>query len=759
MRRATVVGVDKYLHYPLLTGAVNDAISIQKVLAAIQYNVVGLHDNIQNEQFAPVKRNILRELDNMCKHSSPNDLVLFYFAGHGNRMTVPKPDGSVLKDHPVLFSAESHSLEPKSALAMYELEEIIASAPARSKIMIFDACYSGIHTREITESTSDPKRTTINFLKGYQFASGIAVIHATTATQKAHEIVLQEEHGFFTYNFLAAFKKVSHIGKIDLFSVIKLTAEEMALHNLNFDDQMMSYKIEGAGLMILSDKVDDPKAKEIIDKLPGFVETTATKLDDKQINEMALLNDYSSDCTDKIEDTVKILPTLIASFNHLNSIFFYPVLRLLEYSFKIANAFKTIVKQGNNEETTKGLNICWDLNTFILKTKVLVNYLQKSPDNAIVLDFWQLSSKSLQNQFIEVLGKFGSKIAIWNLTVNKLDLSSTLDIQSRKSVDIFWKDTIAGTSCDCNILKNIFGIKKQLDLEFGDVKSISYDERYSLIYLCNIPEKVARSGDTRSGETQSGNSLVHELNEVYTVDELIHDLTEQRLANLRILDIRTQRQTDINIKKRNIDKRAKEKLKVAAQYLKLEDISNCNETIASFKNLNTNDPSIVSAIKNEEADLAEKIERYTLQYGKYDSASANIEIKKLKKSEAEIFKELKTMRDDLNNYIEKGEDENGLEQSMNKNNSVEKELEIKIQNHYFQYIKSNINTRVQNCTTVTSNDKGLDMQQVESIKQFIVTELHSIDSKINVMTVNLAKQYLNYNNVHQLLYQVVDSMQ
>jgi len=117
------------------------------------------------------------------------------------------------------------------------------------------------------------------------------------------------------------------------------------------------------------------------------------------------------------------------------------------------------------------------------------------------------------------------------------------------------------------------------------------------------------------------------------------------------------------------------------------------------------------------------------------------------------------MKDNFKKFMDDGDDEGGLAKSIDKIIIEGKELEIKIQNLYHQYIKSNINTRVQNCTTVTSNDTGLATQQVELIKQFIVSELRSIDSKINLMSINLTNQHSKYNGVHQLLYKVVDGMQ
>jgi len=476
---------------------------------------------------------------------------------------------------------------------------------------------------------------------------------------------------------------------------------------------------------------------------------------------LALLNDFNGNSTDKIEDAITILTDLIASFNELSMLdnnrgnYFIPLLNLLTYTFKINNILWQIMKEENNEATFK--NFFWELNTFLLKIQVLVTYLKNSRNIEIVLEFWKMSSNSLQDQCYKVLGKFGTKIAVWNITVNKLDLSKTLSDKERQNVDKFWEDAIKGTSGSCDILKEQFKIKKQLDLEFEGLNSISKDDRYSLIFLCNIPEKIIMRS---RGQSQS---LVNELHEVHTLDDDIRDLTAQRLANLNLYRTTIQRQTDIDNKKKDIQTRRNKVRLVVVQYLRLETMLNSYETIDSFRNLIFN-PDIVKSIATEEADLAENKEQYTEKYGKIDFTPDNIsiEIKKLKKLEVDINREIRTMNDDLAKFIASGEDEKELTISINNINIESKGLEIKIQDLYHQYNKINFNARLQNCTSVTGNDTGLPNQQVELIKEVIVTELRSFDNKfsnfdkqLQDIDTNVKKQNLNYNVAHELLYNVI----
>jgi len=116
-------------------------------------------------------------------------------------------------------------------------------------------------------------------------------------------------------------------------------------------------------------------------------------------------------------------------------------------------------------------------------------------------------------------------------------------------------------------------------------------------------------------------------------------------------------------------------------------------------------------------------------------------------------------------FITIGGDENTLATSLNTIKFKDREEGIKLDHLYHQYIRSNFITRAQNCTTVTDNDNVLPVQQVELIKQLIVSEFHNVEDKINKLSTQFQsvdpyfKKLATSNNaVHKLLQKVVDNM-
>jgi len=74
------------------------------------------------------QNNILKELQLMSKKAGKNDLILFYFSGHGFRGSFVPHD--YMKDTDVLIHHE-------------EVIEIFRNSKAKSKVVIADACHSG----------------------------------------------------------------------------------------------------------------------------------------------------------------------------------------------------------------------------------------------------------------------------------------------------------------------------------------------------------------------------------------------------------------------------------------------------------------------------------------------------------------------------------------------------------------------------------------------------------------------------------------
>ncbi|MCB9525568.1 MAG: SUMF1/EgtB/PvdO family nonheme iron enzyme [Myxococcales bacterium] len=132
---ALVVGIDRYgPGISPLRAARRDAERVGAALRARGFQVSELLDG------QATRANIMRTLgDELLPRTRPDDRVVIYFAGHG--VTVGE------RDHTMgyLIPADGHPDRPvATGIAMRELTELLGTAPARHRLFLADACYSGL---------------------------------------------------------------------------------------------------------------------------------------------------------------------------------------------------------------------------------------------------------------------------------------------------------------------------------------------------------------------------------------------------------------------------------------------------------------------------------------------------------------------------------------------------------------------------------------------------------------------------------------
>lgn len=145
------VGINDYKGLPSqyqLNYAVAD---VEKFTELLQ-NKFGFDKNniiiLKNDQ--ATKKNIMEKIYSLADHKTiaEDDCMVFFFSGHGQ--TVPLPRGGemgflVPSDAKVDLSAEPNLAEyQQTCIAMSELHEASKTIPARHRLFIIDACYSGL---------------------------------------------------------------------------------------------------------------------------------------------------------------------------------------------------------------------------------------------------------------------------------------------------------------------------------------------------------------------------------------------------------------------------------------------------------------------------------------------------------------------------------------------------------------------------------------------------------------------------------------
>lgn len=216
---AIMIGVDDYKDESLgLKYAAKDANDLQIALelAAKNYfnvddtsrvffynltiNDKGKNGNDFIKGITPDRVNILRTILKIEETSKPEDIILLFFAGHGEIV-----DGNQL----LLLTTES-TRDNFQGVKMSELLTMMNKIPAGKRILILDACHSGAAINNLDlgfysgkRDVSDAERETYRLKELDKLAnkSGFAIITASGSDQKALELP-QYEHGLLTYCLL-----------------------------------------------------------------------------------------------------------------------------------------------------------------------------------------------------------------------------------------------------------------------------------------------------------------------------------------------------------------------------------------------------------------------------------------------------------------------------------------------------------------------------------------------------------------------------
>ena len=193
---AVTIGINDYEHLPHLDAAVNDATSIKNELVKKKFtNVI----EILNKN--ATRPRILTELyDRLPKMVGRDDLLVFYFAGHGmtQKLSTGKERGFII---PVESKREDYT---RTAISMQQIKGLCHRISAKHIIFIMDCCYSGqiLYEGEIDLTIKQ------NVNENLQSRRVIEILTAGTKNQTVMEM---DSHGLFTKHLLNSIQ-----GKADI---------------------------------------------------------------------------------------------------------------------------------------------------------------------------------------------------------------------------------------------------------------------------------------------------------------------------------------------------------------------------------------------------------------------------------------------------------------------------------------------------------------------------------------------------------------
>ncbi|MGB3518696.1 MAG: caspase family protein [Elainellaceae cyanobacterium] len=144
VRDALVVGINKYEHIDSLQAPAHDAEAIAHLLSEYgEFQVKRLPETVEQKQLRVGKKTSVSQDDleealiRLFKPegSSIPDTALFYFSGHGMRVS----KGGVLEG----FLVTSDGDERCWGVSFKWLQELLAKSPVQQKVVILDCCHSG----------------------------------------------------------------------------------------------------------------------------------------------------------------------------------------------------------------------------------------------------------------------------------------------------------------------------------------------------------------------------------------------------------------------------------------------------------------------------------------------------------------------------------------------------------------------------------------------------------------------------------------
>ncbi len=211
VKRALLIGINKYKSVPKLQGSLNDIETMRQILITrwgfSEKQIAMVTDE------AATRAGILAALDQLVKEAGPNDTVYVHYSGHGSQ--VEDLNGDEPDDHldETLVPQDGRSGDVRD-ITDDELDAIFARMRAKTAMIVLDSCHSGTATRSLDIRTrSIPRDMRLDIYRKAEDAkpktraivpvmtSRFVVMTGAASHQEALDGPVDGRyHGFFTYS-------------------------------------------------------------------------------------------------------------------------------------------------------------------------------------------------------------------------------------------------------------------------------------------------------------------------------------------------------------------------------------------------------------------------------------------------------------------------------------------------------------------------------------------------------------------------------
>ncbi len=204
----------------------------------------------------PTKGNIISALTTVAQMTCPEDLLLFYYSGHGSI----EGEESYLVAHDGHKSALEHT-----ALSVSTMKKIMLQAPAQKKVIILDAC----RAETAPGSKGMPQSMSPAFIERvFEQAKGLVILTSCSAGENSY-VWEEEKCSVFTYYLLKALQdgKADFNGKDcisanDIYEYALDKVKRWAMVNNRFQNPYMTR--DGQGDIVVAYYQQEPSVSDTI---------------------------------------------------------------------------------------------------------------------------------------------------------------------------------------------------------------------------------------------------------------------------------------------------------------------------------------------------------------------------------------------------------------------------------------------------------------------------------------------------------------
>lgn len=210
VKRALLIGINKYKGVPKLQGSLNDIATMKQVLMT-RWGFNERHITMLTDE-AATRAGMLAALEDLVREAGTHDTVYVHYSGHGSQ--VPDTNGDEKDDglDETLVPQDGRTGDVRD-ITDDELDALFARLRSKTALIVLDSCHSGTATRSLDIRTrSIPRDTRVDLYRKAEAAapktraivpvvsSRYVVMTGAASHQEALDGPVDGRfHGFFTY--------------------------------------------------------------------------------------------------------------------------------------------------------------------------------------------------------------------------------------------------------------------------------------------------------------------------------------------------------------------------------------------------------------------------------------------------------------------------------------------------------------------------------------------------------------------------------